>query len=65
MTDRGTAMSARIPPYPDHECLGCDLKKKLVVTPDNRTACHSPEGWVCMKYMPPKAYQVIRKGGPQ
>ena len=48
------------PPYPDHECLGCDLKKLLVITPDNRMACHSPEGWVCMKYIAPDAYRELR-----
>jgi hypothetical protein len=52
------------PPYPDHECLGCELGKKLVVSPlrqnGMQAACHAPEGWVCMKYMPPVPYKAMR-----
>lgn len=52
-------MSQQNPPYPDHECEGCELDRALVITPDNKMACHSPEGWVCMKYIEPNAYAQL------
>ena len=56
-------------PYPDHICEGCETGRERVVTPDGKMACHSPEGWVCMKFMPPRVYDFHRKqvasGGPK
>ena len=59
-----------VPPYPDHECEGCKQGKPLTVAPYSsivgQGAIHSPEGWVCMKFMPPTAYKVYqerRRGG--
>ena len=52
------------PPYPEHECEGCDQGKKLLVGKYSsivgQGAIHLPEGWVCMKYTPPKAYSAFR-----
>ena len=52
-------------PHPDHECEGCKQGKPLTVSPHSSVvgvaAIHSPEGWVCMKWIPPNAYKVYQE----
>ena len=52
-------------PYPEHVCEGCDAGKLLIVSPRSSivgvAAIHSPEGWVCMKYVSPEAYRHYEK----
>jgi hypothetical protein len=55
------------PPYPDHECEGCNRGRELIVSTvkssivGGTAACHAPEGWVCMKYIPPETYAKFAK----
>ena len=60
-----------VPPYPDHECEGCKQGKELFRSGAHSSIVgegliHLPEGWVCMKFIPPAAYKVYqarRRGG--
>jgi hypothetical protein len=50
------------PPYPDHECEGCNQGKKLMIGKPSgivgKAAIHLPEGWVCEKWVTPKVHQI-------
>lgn len=53
--ERVTLIDASTPdPYPEHECKGCDEGLERIVSQDNKTAIHKPNGWLCGKYMPPE-----------
>ena len=51
-------------PYPEHECEGCKQGKELIVGKKSSIvgigAVHLPEGWVCMKYINPAAYEAYK-----
>lgn len=51
-------------PHPEHDCPGCNMGKELMVGKYSsivgQGAIHLPEGWVCMKYVSPKAYEAMR-----